>query len=99
MYLMGTYPTPDGDRDVLLIRLPSNNDEPALVDVPTGPGPLKYEEIHIVTRDITSLAAAGDLADDHLARSAELGEPARGENYLSDAACIASMQRALREAA
>jgi hypothetical protein len=99
MYLMGSYPTPDGERQVLLLHLPSNNDELAVVDVPTGPGPLEYQEIYIVSRDVESLDAAARVADDHLARSAERGEPATGDSYLSDAARIASMQRALGEAA
>ena len=99
MYLLGRYPAEEGDREVLLLRLPSNHDKLALVDVPAGPGPLEFEQIHIVTREIDSLDDAAAIADDHLARSAELGSPARGADYLSDAACIASMQQALREAA
>ena len=99
MYFMGSYPTSDGERQVLLLRLPSNRDELAIVDVPAGPAPLDLREIYIVTRDVASLDAAAHVADDHLALSAEAGEPAGGDSYLSDAARIASLQRAIEEAA
>ena len=97
MYLIGTYQGHDGDRQVLLMRLPSNHEELAIVDVPGGPAPLNYAEIHIVSREVKSLRQGIAAADDHLARSAHAGEPATGDDYLSDAARIVSVQGALRE--
>ncbi len=88
-YFIKSYRTPEGVRDVLLVRMPTDDGAFALVDVAP---PLDFRPV-IVKRNVPDLVVAGRLADAHVAESAACGEPARGERLFADLHEINAMQR------
>ena len=92
-YYITTYTTDDGERDVLLVALPTDNDAWALVDVANDAVGLDADP-HIVARRIPDLDTADQLAQEHVALSIELGRPASGHPLRDDIREITGMQLA-----
>jgi len=94
-YLIDSYTTPDGDRDVLLVALPTNEHSYTLVDVPSCP-PLEPHDVHILERWVDRLDRAAERTREHIARSIALGRPASNATYLADMAQIVRVQHEAR---
>ena len=86
-YHVTTYPTARGDRDVLLVALPSDHDAWALVDARAGARGLD-SDARVVARRLPDLEAAGVTAEAHVLLSVELGYPATGEPIDADGSTI-----------